>query len=168
MPYDRLLRHRRSEPGASYHLCFCTIGRIPLLKHTDAAQIVVAAIEEQAILGHCINHAWVLMPDHVHWLLSLTKSRPLSLVVAACKANSARMLKSQGLVDRSPWQLKYYEHQIRSDEDLQEQARYLVANPLRAGLVARLADFRWWWAQWASVPNGPIITESPDEDLLWK
>jgi REP element-mobilizing transposase RayT len=127
----------------------------------------MAAIEEQAELGHCINHAWVLMPDHVHWLLSLTDTRPLGQVVAASKASSARALKRTGLVERSPWQPKYYEHRVRTDEDLQSQARYLVANPLRAGLAARLADYPWWWAQWAALPHGPVVSDSAGEELLW-
>jgi REP element-mobilizing transposase RayT len=167
MPYDRLLRHRSSEPGASYHLSFCTVDRQPLLTQPEAARIAKAAIEEQAARGHCINHTWVLMPDHVHWLLSLTEASCLPFVVAACKANSARAMKGIGLVDGSPWQPKYYEHKIRADEDLQQQARYLIANPLRAGLVSRLADYPWWWAQWAGAPHGPMNAGAAGEDLLW-
>ena len=46
------------------------------------------------------------------------------------------------------WQKGYYDHGLRREEDLRTTARYIVANPLRAGIVKRLADYPHWDAIW--------------------
>ena len=42
------------------------------------------------------------------------------------------------------WQADYYDHQIKSEKDLINQARYIIANPLRAGLVDKIGDYPFW------------------------
>ena len=50
---------------------------------------------------------------------------------------------------RSPvWQRGFHDHGIRTGEDLAATARYIVANPLRAGLVERVGDYPHWDAIW--------------------
>jgi len=46
------------------------------------------------------------------------------------------------------WQPNYHDHAIRKDEDLRALARYIVANPLRAGLVKRIGEYPWWDSIW--------------------
>ena len=166
MPYDQLLAHRLSSPMATYHLTICASHRYPLFRDPGAAVTATIALQRCATLGHCTNHAWVLMPDHLHWLLSITGTRSLASVVSGFKANTSRALARSGAVSSSPWQTGYYEHRLRDDEDLRQQARYLVANPLRAGRVKRLADYPWWYAQWAGPPHGPTAQPTSGEDLL--
>lgn len=55
-----------------------------------------------------------------------------------------RAFKRRGPV----WQAGYYDHAVRTDEDLVAVARYVVANPPRAGLVQRLGDYVLWDAIW--------------------
>ena len=51
--------------------------------------------------------------------------------------------------DHGPiWQKGYHDRAVRSEEDLRNVARYIVANPLRAGLVKRLGDYPFWDAAW--------------------
>jgi REP element-mobilizing transposase RayT len=69
------------------------------------------------------------MPDHLHWLMSTTNERSLAQVVAGFKANTSRGLSRSGWRATSPWQAGYYEHRLRNDEDLRQQARYLIASP---------------------------------------
>ena len=42
------------------------------------------------------------------------------------------------------WQKGYYDHLIRNEEDLIASARYIIANPLRAKLIANVADYPYW------------------------
>ncbi len=44
--------------------------------------------------------------------------------------------------------MRHQDHALRKDEDLVHLARYVVANPVRAGLVERLGDYPLWDAQW--------------------
>ncbi|WP_418321131.1 REP-associated tyrosine transposase [Piscinibacter sakaiensis] len=76
--------------------------------------------------------AWVVMPDHWHWLLQLNESPDeafhLSEAMRAAKGRSAleiTTVKRTGKV----WQAGYHDHALREDEDLQAIARYVIANP---------------------------------------
>lgn len=92
--------------------------------------------------------AWVLMPDHAHWLIHLGERNVLSMVVNRLKSSSARWtnraLNRQGAL----WDVAYHDHALRAEEDLQHVARYIVVNPLRAGLVQRIGDYPFWNAVW--------------------
>jgi REP element-mobilizing transposase RayT len=116
-------------PMAAYHLTICTSGRHPLFRDPAAVMIAMTALHRCASLGHCTNHAWVLMPDHLHWLLSMSGTRSLASVVSGFKANTSRALARAGIVSSSPWQTGYYEHRLRDDQDLRQQARYLDRQP---------------------------------------
>ncbi len=67
----------------------------------------------------------------------------------AVKCHSARkindLIRSRG----SPvWQQGFHDHALRREEDAVHVARYIVANPLRAGLVGRIGDYPLWDAAW--------------------
>ena len=42
----------------------------------------------------------------------------------------------------------YYDHALRKEENVQNIARYIVANPLRADLVKNVGDYPYWYAKW--------------------
>ena len=92
--------------------------------------------------------AWVLMPDHAHWLLQLGVDASLSSAVNGLKSASARhvnrLLQRSGAV----WATGFHDHALRRDEDLKLAARYIIANPVRAGLVSRVGDYPFWNAVW--------------------
>lgn len=93
--------------------------------------------------------AFVVMPDHLHWLFSLAGNASLSGVVGNIKRHSAR--KVNELTDRRGlpvWQRGYHDHALRSEDAVIEVARYLVANPLRAGIARRVGDYPLWDAMW--------------------
>ncbi len=92
--------------------------------------------------------AWVIMPDHIHWLFQLTENKSLSEVMKYFKARSAQQV-NRYLKRRSKlWQNAFYDHAIRKDEDVKAIARYIVANRLRAGLVEHIGDYSLWDAIW--------------------
>ena len=91
--------------------------------------------------------AWVLMPDHVHWLLKLEQGS-LGSCMQAFKSRTARGINAVRGASGPVWQAGFYDHQLRNDEDLAAQARYVVANPLRRGLVDRIEDYPHWWCPW--------------------
>ena len=92
--------------------------------------------------------AWVLMSDHAHWLIQLGETEGLESLVSRLKGNSARKANA-ALGRRGPvWQRGFFDRALRSDDDLQVVARYVIANPLRAGLVQRIGDYPYWNAAW--------------------
>ena len=46
------------------------------------------------------------------------------------------------------WQRGFHDHALRAEEDIIDAARYIVANPLRAGLCQKIGDYPYWNAQW--------------------
>ncbi|GAB1233613.1 hypothetical protein UT5_00060 [Ferrigenium sp. UT5] len=92
--------------------------------------------------------AWVLMPDHVHWLLQLGERDTLSKVVGRMKSACGRHVNIALSRTGAVWAKAFHDHGLRNDEDVQAVARYVVANPLRAGLVSDLGNYPFWNAVW--------------------
>lgn len=82
------------------------------------------------------------MPDHVHVLLSLrSEERTLSRWVGDVKRWVSRQAGNDGI--RVGWQKGFFERVLRTQEDLLATARYIVANPVRAGIVASPSYYPW-------------------------
>jgi putative transposase len=80
-------------------------------------------------------HVFLLMPDHLHALLSFPPSgKSLQSVVTKWKEWTAKEI---GIV----WQRDFFEHRLRGDESRCEKAKYILQNPVRARLVARSDDW---------------------------
>lgn len=146
MPFHRsgdLRRGRASIIGQVYHVTLTTHHRAPHFANFWLARHVVNAMRQSDNDGITETLAYVVMPDHVHWPFAL-RTGTLSKAVARVKAQITRTAGG----DASPWQRDFFDHALRQEEDLTVVARYIVANPLRAGLVARLADYPHWDAVW--------------------
>jgi REP element-mobilizing transposase RayT len=80
------------------------------------------------------------MPDHAHALVEgLTSDASLPLFVKSAKESSGRA--SFRRTKRKLWQEGYYERVLRQEEDARNVARYIIQNPVRAGLVENPADY---------------------------
>lgn len=87
------------------------------------------------------------MPDHWHGLVQLGDV-PLGKVINRFKAGVTRSLRRERIVQGPIWDRGYHDHALRVDEDVSRAARYLVANPLRAGLADHVLDYPYWNAIW--------------------
>lgn len=88
------------------------------------------------------------MPDHLHLLIALGTEESLSGVVQKTKSNTARELKACNPRVEQVWAPAFHDRALRRDEDICGVARYLVLNPVRAGLVRRVGDYPFWDAVW--------------------
>ena len=93
-------------------------------------------------------HAVVVMPDHVHALLTPLRdpdgwSIPLVDILQCCKGATAhrinRLLRLSGPV----WQEESFDHVLRSEESFEDKREYIRQNPVKAGLVERPEEYRW-------------------------
>ena len=148
MPRDDLLKGRVSLPQQAYHVTTCTEARRPVFCDFASARLLVAEMRSLHEEERVSSLAWVIMPDHLHWLFQLGERETLSAIVKRIKARSAIAIGQ--LIGRGQpiWQRGYYDHAVRRDEDIQAMARYIVANPLRAGLVKHIGDYPLWDAIW--------------------
>jgi REP element-mobilizing transposase RayT len=103
---------------------------------------------DSAVLGDATLLAWVLMPDHAHWLLQLGERDELTAVVNRLKSAAARTTNLALGRSGKFWSPAFHDHALRRDEDIQTVARYIIANPLRAGLVTRVGTYPFWNTVW--------------------
>ncbi len=146
---------RRSLSGHPYLVTTVTHGRRPLFGNLILARLVVRAMHYHDRQGELATLAYVVMPDHAHWLFQLREGS-LASVMRRFKSYSARAVNQHCGQVGTVWQAGFHDHGVREDEDLRVMARYVVANPVRAGLVARVGDYPHWDAIWmpgdADVP----------------
>jgi putative transposase len=124
-----------------YSLCFVVSQRArlfvtPPLVHAVREQILRSAVDERFdVLAHCI------MPDHVHILVEgRTESSDLRRFVKVVKQRAGYVARTTLGIPLT-WQEGYYEHVLRSDESTKAVIRYILENPVRAGLVAHVNDY---------------------------
>ena len=148
MGYETLRKGRWSGRNQIYHVFFVTRNRNPHMHDFRCARMVVDALRKQDEARYVESLCFCVMPDHCHWLLALTSEKTLSVVINNAKSLSARGINR--LVSRSGpiWHRGFYDRAIRREEDLEGVARYIVANPVRAGLVSSVRKYPHWDAVW--------------------
>lgn len=144
--HSRLRRGRASLVGHAYHVTFTTQDRLPVFDDFFAA--CAAARCFAAPHPCCEPLAWVLMPDHAHYLLQLGRYGALDAAVRSLKGRSARAVNLELSRSGTLWACAYYDRALRKEDDLRAVARYIIGNPVRAGLVTRLGDYPFWDAEW--------------------
>ncbi len=110
--------------------------------------VAARALAEGRLWRASTLRCWVLMPDHWHGLVELSSCESLSTLVARAKAVSARALGISMARSSRVWATGFHDRAIRRDEDLATIARYIVRNPVRAGLCTRVGDYPFWDAAW--------------------
>ncbi len=139
---------RSSEVNRIYHVNTATIDRAPVFTPFRFARCVVRALMQEHQGGGSTTLAFVVMPDHLHWLIQVNSRRSLSESVCVVKSCAARQINAlRGTLQRV-WQRGFYDRAVREEEDLVDIARYIVANPVRAGLVRSIREFPHWDAIW--------------------
>ena len=133
---DRLLDEARTGPF--------------YLRQPALADMVVEAIWYNAqVLGHYVLHAFVIMPNHVHLLV--TSAVPLPKLTKSLKGISSKRANAMlARTGRPFWQEETYDHVVRQESEFQIIRSYIEENPVRAGLVSQASQYRWSSAGWAT------------------
>lgn len=139
-----LRRARTSIPGQVYLVTFTTYQRHPLFQSHEHATCLARCLHGLVLWQHTELIAWVLMPDHIHLLIRLSAKDSLQAVIQKLKSNTAREIKSFDFEIGQVWATAFHDRALRKDEDMRLIARYIVLNPVRAGLVCRIGDYPYW------------------------
>ena len=145
--HGSLRKGRHSQPGGIYLVTFTTAARRRLFADFDVACAASRTFESSATAEVAALLCWVLMPDHFHGLLRLDGARSLSQAVQRLKSRSSFACGSAGTAP-PVWARAFHDHALRRDEDVLETARYIIANPIRAGMVERAFEYPFWNAIW--------------------
>jgi REP element-mobilizing transposase RayT len=113
----------------------CAVRGSNQLALPQVAHPLFETVEHRQQNGLWWPHLFLVMPDHVHALISFPPSgKPLQSVISKWKEWTAKQL---GIV----WQRDFFEHRLRREESRREKADYILNNPVRKGLVSRAEDW---------------------------
>ena len=135
---------RHSAINHIYHVTTSTNRREPFFRNLAYGRILVNAMQREQIAGHANTLAFVIMPDHLHWLIQLSGVRSLSRSVNTVKSFATRRINRKGRL----WQPGFYDRAMRKEDDIVDVARYIIANPVRAGIVRSVGKYALWDVIW--------------------
>ncbi|SDT37119.1 REP element-mobilizing transposase RayT [Pseudomonas sp. Z003-0.4C(8344-21)] len=143
----RLRVGRYAEPNRIYLLATNTLNREPIFADFALGRLVVHQFRRAQCLGLAKSLAWVVMPDHFHWLVEL-ENCSLRKLMRETKSLTAREVNLASGRNGPLWQQGFHDRALRREDDLVKMARYVVANPLRARLVDKIGDYPLWDTVW--------------------
>jgi putative transposase len=138
---DMPSRLKRYQQQGDYHaINFSCYHRLPYL-NDDHSRLVVEETLEQLRQRHQFSlFGYVIMPNHIHLLLTEPKLQPLAAMLSVLKKETSRRLKGE----RSQfWQNRYYDFNVLIHEKLTEKLKYIHRNPVERGLVQKPEDWEW-------------------------
>ena len=123
-----------------YFLTICSRGRARVFLDHDAVSLILLQLARTADVEHVAVLAYCFMPDHLHALVEGTRmDSDFQRFVRVFKQRSSFAWKDR--TGATLWQRSYFEHVLREDEDAFAVARYVLENPVRAGLVTNPEDY---------------------------
>ena len=115
----------------TYAFTTVTYQRHRVFQRTANADIMIATIARYREKGELLLHAFVIMPDHIH--IILTPKESIERAANLIKGGSSFALRKS--YPGEIWQPGYHEHRIRNAEDLAAQTQYILTNPTRKNVT---------------------------------
>jgi putative transposase len=143
-----LRKGRASIPSQVYFVTFVCNDRTRIFADWECALGAANILTEARLWRNSKLLCWVLMPDHWHGLIQLTNEESLSKLIQRVKGVSAKNINVIRKSTDSVWQKCFFDRGLRTEEDIRSVAEYIIANPVRAGLVAEIGLYPFWDAYW--------------------
>lgn len=154
-PHSRSLRkNRTSETGRAYLITTSSWNREAIFLNIGLGRLVADEIELSDRVGRTNTYAYVVMPDHLHWLFQLGSTQLLSSVVRRVKGKSSFLVNHARDSSNSVWQPGFHDRAVRKEESLEVLGNYVVHNPVWAGLVENVDDYELWGLLWQTRDRG--------------
>ena len=132
---------RFQQARCLHFLTFSCYHRMPLLQTPHARQVFEHTLERARCWYGFYVSGYVVMPEHVHLLLSEPERGRLSVAVQMLKQISSQQLKQRGT--SAFWQARYYDFNVWSDGKRTQKLDYMHWNPVKRGLVKSPEDWAW-------------------------
>jgi putative transposase len=149
--------YRRSYvPGGTYFFTVVTHQRQPILTSDLSRTCLRAALQAEQTVRPFDIVAFVLLPDHLHTVWALPggdqnysvrwqriKGRFTDAYLAGGGSEAERLASRVRRKERGVWQRRFWEHAVRDEDDLKRCVDYIHGNPVKHGLVDRVAEYPW-------------------------
>jgi putative transposase len=131
----------RTAPGTSYFVTTKAFQNRPLFRVTEIAETVVQTLQLYRHRGEYLLHEFVLMPDHLHILITPSSTNTLEKTMQFIKGGSSYRLNQKRGHKIDLWHTGFHDWTIRDSADWGAKAQYIRLNPVKAGLVERSEDW---------------------------
>jgi putative transposase len=145
-----LVRYQHS--GDFHFVTFSCYRRQPLFQSLSGYGVFEQELEKVRKRYSFVVAGYVVMPEHVHLLVSEPREVPLSVALQMLKQQVSRRLK--GASDLRFWQQRYYDFNVWNHEKTVEKLKYMHRNPVCRGLVSKPED--WPWSSFRHYLTGEI------------
>jgi len=123
----------------TYFLTFCVAQRKPVFSDPAVCETAKQIMHEYRSRGWYWLNCYCITPDHVHLLIKTrTRQRSLSTIVAKLKR---RIREGSSFPYAWHWQPGFHDRVVREYESVRDYARYILANPIRAGLATDVGSY---------------------------
>ncbi len=165
--------YRLQESGQSHFVTFSCYRRQPFFNSPRVHDLFPICLERMRRRFHLRVYGYVVMPEHVHLLLSEPEHGGLADAIHFLKLSFTKRLRSQVSAQktganlghdssRSFWQKRYYDRNVRNHEEFINDLKYIHRDPVKRGLVARPEDWPWSsYRHYALDKPGIVAVESP-------
>jgi putative transposase len=141
---------RYQQAGDFHFLTFSCYHRRPLLETPQAKSTFEQTLERVRQWYGLFIAGYVVMPEHVHLLVSEPERSPLAVALQMLKQITSRKLNLAG--GHPLWQKRYYDFNVRTEKKRVEKLRYMHRNPVSRGLAQKPED--WPWSSYRHYANG--------------
>ena len=138
---------RYQQTGDLHFVTFSCYHRLPHLRSRSAREIFEQSLEKIRIRYGLFVTGYVVMPEHVHLLVSEPLAGTLAKAIQALKLSVAVQRREKPF-----WQRRYYDFNVHSEKKRVEKLRYMHRNPVVRGLVTRPED--WVWSSFRHYATG--------------
>ncbi len=150
---------RLQQTGQSHFITFTCYRRMEHLTNSQACSVVLRALENTRKRYGLRVFGFVLMPEHVHLLLSEPEQGTLARAMQSLKSASARVARgarAERVGTPTPfWQTRYYDRYMRDYDEFLEKLRYIYRNPVKRRLCS--SPDEWPWSSFRHYWNGTDI-----------
>ena len=127
----------------TYFLTFCASDRRPVFTNAEDREHVMSQFRHFAGVERFAETAHIVMPDHIHLVTrGLDDVSDVTKYVKSSKQQSGFDYKAK--YRRRLWQPSFHDHVVRDDFELWRIIRYIVLNPVRAGLASDPLEYPHW------------------------
>ena len=140
---------RYQQCGCFHFITFGCYHRFEHLGTSAARELFERSLEAMRLRYDFVVSGYVVMPDHVHLLVSEPKMALLSKAIQALKLSVSVQSKQKPF-----WQPRYYDFNVHNEEKRIEKLRYMHRNPVVRGLVEKPED--WPWSSFRHYATGQL------------
>ncbi|MHB8756201.1 MAG: REP-associated tyrosine transposase [Candidatus Acidiferrales bacterium] len=147
---------RRNDDPGTYFATSRTWQSRRLFVNAELCKMFLGSLMAYREQGHYALHAFVLMPEHFHVLITPAEDVTLERAVQFIKGGSAHRIRQERKLAFPVWQRGFTVHRIRDVGDYETHVQYIEENPVERGLVSSAKEYAW-----SSAWGGIVLEDVP-------